>query len=208
MGNLSSSWPRKWLHFSTACLATQRCCLCWMVFYVLILYKTGLSSIRTEFLTGCKWVCKVVAKEIKGALGHQIQDSPLPRVHLVICHITKHARCYRGHEISLTSKELVACLGRELQKIGPSSHHSLFVLFSALPACRNLRSWTRNQTCALCIGSAESHPLDSQASPNLPLILEHLFNSVLDKTWSRPWNRAMSKTDKNPCPHGAYSLSL
>lgn len=208
MGNLSSSWPRKWLRFSTACLATQRCCLCWMVFYVLILYKTSLSSIWTEFLTGCKWVCKVVAKEIKGALGHQIQDSPLPRVHLVICHITKHARCYRGHEISLTSKELVACLGRELQKIGPSSHHSLFVLFSALLACQNLRSSTRNQTCALCMGSAESYPLDSQASPNLPLILEHLFNSVLDKTWSRPWNRAMSKTDKNPCPHGVYSLSL
>ena len=51
-----------------------------MVFNVLILYRTSLSSIQTEFLAGCKWVCKVVAKEIKGALGHQIQDSPLPRV--------------------------------------------------------------------------------------------------------------------------------
>ena len=207
MGNLSWSWPHKWLRFSTACLATQRWCLCWMVFNVLILYRTSLSSIQTEFLAGCKWVCKVVAKEIKGALGHQIQDSPLPRVHLVICHVTKHARCYRDHERSLTSKELVACLGRKLQKICPSIHHSFFVLFSGLPACRNLRSSTRNQTCAPCIGSAESYPLGSQASPNLPLIFDHLFNSVLDKTWSRPWNRAVSKTDKNRCPHGAYSIT-
>ena len=89
---------------------------------MLILYKTSLSSIRTEFLTGCKWVCKVVAKEIKGALGHQIQDSPLPRVHLVICHITKHARCYRGHEISLTSKELVVDLDLPGCPVGKTLH--------------------------------------------------------------------------------------
>ena len=127
-----------------------------MVFNVLILYRTSLSPIQTEFLAGRKWVCKVVAKEIKGTLGHQIQDSPLPRVHLIICHMTKHARCYRGHERSLTSKELVACLGRELQQIGPSVHHSFFVLFSGLPACQNLRSSTRNQTRGPCIGSAES----------------------------------------------------
>ena len=121
-------------------------------------------------------------KEIKGALGHQIQDSPLPRVHLVICHMTKHARCYSSHERSLTSKELMACSGREWQKNQSINPPQFFVLFSGLPACWNLRSSTRNQTCAPCIGSAESYPLDSQASPNLPLIFEHLFNSVLDKT--------------------------
>ena len=106
-----------------------------MVFNVLILYRTSLSSIQTEFLAGCKWVCKVVAKEIKGALGHQIQDSPLPRVHLVICHVTKHARCYRDHERSLTSKELVACLGRKLQK--KSVHQSTIVFLFCFLAFRH-----------------------------------------------------------------------
>lgn len=44
-------------------------------------------------------------------------------------------------------------------------------------------------------------------SVDQPLFFEHSFNCVLNKACSRPWNRTVNKTDRNVCPHKAYTLT-
>ena len=52
----------------------------------------------------------------------------------------------------------------------------LFFFFFATPhRMQDLRSPTRDQTCALCNGSADSLPLDCQGSPNAFLLNERIL---------------------------------